>query len=33
MDLTAVIPALMEGIAQEVEVEIGELKVILGGRE
>ena len=33
MDLTAVLPALMEGIAQEVGVELGELKVILVGDE
>ena len=33
MDLTAVVPASMEGIAQEVGVEIGELKVILVGDE
>ena len=29
MDLTAVLPALMEGIAQEVRVDMGDLKVIL----
>ena len=29
MDLTAVVPALMHGIAQEVEVDVSELKVIL----
>ena len=33
MDLTAVLPALMEGIAQEVGVDLGELKVILVGDE
>ena len=33
MDLTAVVPASMEGIAQEVGVEMGELKVILVGDE
>ena len=33
MDLTAVVPALMEGIAQEVGVEVSELKVILVGDE
>ena len=33
MDLTAVLPALVEGIAQEVGVDLGELKVILVGDE
>ena len=33
MDLTAVLPALMEGIAQEVGVDMNELKVILVGDE
>ena len=33
MDLTAVLPALMEGIAQEVGVDMGDLKVILVGDE
>ena len=33
MDLTAVVPALMEGIAQEVGVEMKEVKVILVGDE
>ena len=33
MDLTAVLPALMAGIAQDVGVEMGELKVILVGDE
>ena len=31
MDLTAVLPALMEGIAQEVGVDVNELKVVLVG--
>ena len=33
MDLTMVVPALMHGIAQEVGVEMTELKVILVGDE
>ena len=33
MDFTAVLPALMEGIAQEVGVDMNELKVILVGDE
>ena len=33
MDLTAVVPALLECIAQEVGVEVNELKVILVGDE
>ena len=33
MDLTAVLPALMEGVAQEVGVDINELKVVLVGDE
>ena len=33
MDLTAVLPALMEGIAQEVGVDVNELKVVLAGDE
>ena len=33
MDLTAVLPALMEGIAQEAGVDINELKVVLVGDE
>ena len=33
MDLTAVVPALMQGIAQEVGVDLNELKVILVGDE
>ena len=33
MDLTAVLPALLEGIAQEVGVDVGDLKVILVGDE
>ena len=33
MDLTAVVPALMHGIAQEVGVEVNEQKVILVGDE
>ena len=33
MDLTAVLPALMEGIAQEVGVDMNELKVVLVGDE
>ena len=33
MDLTAVLPALMEGIAQEVGVDMNELKVVLVGEE
>ena len=33
MDLTAVLAALMEGIAEEVRVEFGELKLILVGDE
>ena len=33
MDLTAVVPALMEGIAQEVGVPVSEFKVILVGDE
>ena len=33
MDLTAVVPALMEGIAQEVGVDMNELKVVLVGDE
>ena len=33
MDLTAVVPALMHGIGQEVEVDVSELKVILVGGE
>ena len=33
MDLTAVLPALMEGIAQEVGVDVNDLKVIHVGDE
>ena len=33
MDLTAVLPALMEGIAQEVGVDMNELKMVLVGDE
>ena len=33
MDLTDVLPALVEGIAQEVGVDMGELKIILAGDE
>ena len=33
MDLTAVLPALMEGIAQEVGVDMNEFKVVLVGEE
>ena len=33
MDLTAVVPALMHGIAQEGGVDVNELKVILVGDE
>ena len=33
MDLTAILPALMEGIAQEVGVDMGDIKVILVGEE
>ena len=33
MDLTAVLPVLMEGIAPEVGVDMGDLKVILVGDE
>ena len=33
MDLTAVLPALMEGIAQEFGVDMNELKVVLVGDE
>ena len=33
MDLTAVVPALMQGIALEVGAEVNELKVILVGDE
>ena len=33
MDLTAVLLALMEGIAQEVGVDINELKVVFAGDE
>ena len=33
MDLTAVLPALMEGIAQEVGVDVNELQVVLVGDE
>ena len=33
MDLTAVLPALMEGIAQEVGADVNELKVVLVGDE
>ena len=33
MDLTAVVPALMHGIAQEAGVGLNELKVILAGDE
>ena len=33
MDLTLVVPALTHGIAQEVGVEVNELKVILVGDE
>ena len=33
MDLTAVVPALKHGIAQEVGVDVSELKVILVGDE
>ena len=33
MDLVAVLPALMEGIAQEVGVDVNELKVVLAGDE
>ena len=33
MDLAAVVPALMRGIAQDVGVEVNELKVILVGDE
>ena len=33
MDLTAVVPALMQGVAQEVGVDLNELKAILVGDE
>ena len=33
MDLTAVVPALMQGIAQEVGVDFNELKAIVAGGE
>ena len=33
MDLTAVLPALIEGTAQEVGVDMNELKMILVGDE
>ena len=33
MDLAAVLPALMEGIAQEIGVDMNELKVVLVGDE
>ena len=33
MDLTAGVPALLQGIAQEVGVDVSELKIILVGEE